>query len=93
MLTYEELDRDPWSTYPVSKSELHTFLMYRELYFERLFADTLVLKIDEVFENADGSMDIKMVVGSSHFKHLLAEGLVSLLKKNVNKVLGEEAEK
>lgn len=84
MLTHEELDRDPWSTYPVSKDELRELIDLRDYVNRYDDKDDHHFQIHSVDENADGSADIELTVGREAARLFIKEGLLAMLKRAVN---------
>ena len=89
MITLDELDRDPWTSYPVDKAELRKLIEYRDLMQRYDGIDPNGIQVHHICDNPDGSADVEFSVGRKAAKQLIKEGLLSLLLKAVER---EEAQ-
>lgn len=81
MLTHEELDRDPWSTYPVSKEELRELIDLRDYTNRYDGKDDHHIEIHAVHENADGSADVEFTLGREAARLMIKEGLLAVMRR------------
>lgn len=79
MITQEELDRDPWTTYPVKKDELRELLSYRDIYHRYDDIDPYHMQVHYVRENSDGSADIEFTVGREVAREMIRRGFLSAM--------------
>lgn len=79
MVTLEELDRDPWSTYPVSKEELRELISYRDIYKRYDDIEPWHLQVHAYKENIDGSADIEFTVGRDVAREFIKKGFLAAL--------------
>lgn len=82
MITREELDRDPWNTYPVNKDELRELIRYREI-VHQYDGDPNHITVRHVHDNPDGSADVEFSLGRNAARNLIKEGLLSALRKSI----------
>lgn len=83
MVTYEDLDRDPWNTYPVNKEELRELIAYRSIYTRYDDIDPDHLEVHHIKENLDGSADVELSLGRNVAREFIKEGFLSCLRKSI----------
>lgn len=83
MITFEEIDRDPWSTYPVNKDDLYELLLLWESYHDPIVPPDEI-KVEHWDENLDGSADVTLIVGRNALRKLASEGFISSLKRTLD---------
>ena len=83
MITIEELDNDPWNTYPVNKDELRKLIHYREVmsFYDN---DPDGITVRHVNDNPDGSADVEFTLGRNAARQLIKEGFLTALRKSLD---------
>jgi hypothetical protein len=89
MVTLEELDRDPWQTYPVNKDELRELISYRDIYHRYDDIDPLHMQVHYVRENSDGSADVEFTVGREVAREFIRKGFLAAMTEMVEKYKDE----
>lgn len=79
MITLEELNNDPWGTYPVNKDELRELIFYRDIYTKYDNIDPYHMQVHYVRENTDGSADIEFTVGREVAREFIRRGFLSAI--------------
>lgn len=92
MVTHEDLDRDPWNTYPVNKEELRELLSYRDIYRRYDDVDPYHVEVQYVRENTDGSADIEFTVGREVAREFIRKGFLAAMTEMAERTLAEKKE-
>lgn len=90
MITLQELDQDPWSTYPVNKDELRELISYRDIYHRYDNIDPHHIEVQFVRENTDGSADIEFTVGREVAREFIRKGFLAAITELANATLAEK---
>jgi hypothetical protein len=90
MVTLEELDRDPWSTYPVNKEELRELISYRDIYHRYDDIDPHHMQVHYVRENSDGSADIEFTVGREVAREFIRRGFLAAVTEMAQMKVDEQ---
>lgn len=83
MITLDELDRDPWTSYPVDKAELRKLIEYRDLIQRYDDIEPWHLQVHAFKENIDGSADIEFTVGRDVAREFIKKGFLAALTEMV----------
>lgn len=92
MVTLEELENDPWSTYPVSKGDLRELLNAWEFVHRYEDIGPLEVKVIDIFENTDGTADISLHIGREAVVNFISEGLLSCIKSTLEDLKRKSSE-
>lgn len=90
MITLDELDRDPWTSYPVDKAELRKLIAYRDLVERYDDIDPWHVEVEGYKENPDGSADIEFTMGREVARAFLKEGFLAVLTRYADEVANNE---
>ena len=83
VITLDELDRDPWTSYPVDKAELRKLIEYRDLMQRYDGIDPWYVQVQTCKENADGSADIEFTIGRDAARAFIQKGFLATLTEMV----------